>query len=245
MTPQINQCVSFRLRTFGAKRRFPILAKIPILNPSNIRNYGMSGMRKIKIGFVISIVVLFLGWLPKVGAGRVSWYLDNDFAHYYLTGGLVRSGINPYAVNLSPLYAGGGFTPTRDVPQGGASPTLAVIMAPVSALPPFEAFCVWTAAQVVSLFLGVVLLLRVCEVECSRRAVIFLLLAWCWCCDRVGSGGAQACFCGASPLRSSSLPRRSVGSPLGIVVGKGLGGSRLDLRPYGVFLFGCVDGIVS
>ena len=176
VTPRINQCVSFRLRSSGAKRRFPIWSKILILNPSNIRNYGMSGMKKIKIGFVISIVVLFLGWLPKVGAGRVSWYLDNDFAHYYLTGGLVRSGINPYPVNLSPLYAEGGFTQTWDMSHGTAPPTLAVIMAPVSALPPFEAFCVWTAAQVVSLFLGVILLLRVCQVECSRRAVIFLLL---------------------------------------------------------------------
>ena len=87
-------------------------------------------MKKIQIGFVISIVVLFLGWLPKLGADRVFWYLENDFAHYYLTGALVRSGVNPYAVNLSPLYAENEFTPTRDIPQVSSPPPLAVVMAP-------------------------------------------------------------------------------------------------------------------
>jgi hypothetical protein len=134
-------------------------------------------VKKIQIGFVISIVVLFLGWLPKLGADRVFWYLDNDFAHYYLTGALVRGGANPYAVNLSPLYGEYGFTPTRDIPQVSSPPPLAVVMAPFSLLQPFPSFCVWTVVQVASFLFGVLLLLRRCEVVRTRRSTIIFLIA--------------------------------------------------------------------
>ena len=112
-------------------------------------------MKKVQVACILSIVALFLGWLPKLGADQTFWYLDNDFAHYYLTGSLVRSGINPYAVNLAPLYAEQGFTPTRDIPQAGAPPALAVVMAPFSALSPAPAFFAWSAVQVGSLVFGV------------------------------------------------------------------------------------------
>jgi hypothetical protein len=161
----------------GANNRFPLPPKIPILNCNTIPNYRIPRVKKIQIGFVISIVVLFLGWLPKLGADRVFWYLDNDFAHYYLTGALVRSGVNPYAVNLSPLYAENEFTPTRDIPQVSSPPPLAVVMVPFSLLSPFLSFCVWTFVQVTSLLLGVLLLLNRCEVTRSRRTTIIFLFA--------------------------------------------------------------------
>lgn len=134
-------------------------------------------MKKVQIACILSIVALFLGWLPKLGADRTFWYLDNDFAHYYLTGGLVRSGVNPYAVTLAPLYAEQGFTPTRDIPQAGAPPALAVVMAPFSALSPALAFLAWSAVQVGSLVFGVLLLLRHCQVTLSRQATLSVVLA--------------------------------------------------------------------
>jgi hypothetical protein len=134
-------------------------------------------VKKVQVACILSIVALFLGWLPKLGADRTFWYLDNDFAHYYLTGSLVRSGINPYAVNLSPLYAEQGFTPTRDIPQAGAPPALAVLMAPFSALSPAPAFFAWSAVQVGSLVFGVLLLLRHCQVTLSSRATLGVVLA--------------------------------------------------------------------
>jgi hypothetical protein len=160
-----------------ANNMFPHPPKIPILNETNAQTYGEPSVKKIQIGFVISIVVLFLGWLPKLGADRVFWYLDNDFAHYYLTGALVRSGVNPYVVNLSPLYGENEFTPTRDIPQPSAPPPLAVLMAPFSVLAPFESFCVWTAVQVGALLLGVVLLLKTCGVARTARGTLLLMLA--------------------------------------------------------------------
>jgi len=134
-------------------------------------------VKKIQIGFVVAIVALFLGWLPKLGADRVLWYLDNDFAHYYLTGALVNSGVNPYAVNLSPLYAEYGFTPTREIPRASAPPALAVVMAPFSILPPFEAFGAWTTAQLGALLGGVLILLRGCEVTRTPRLTLVVLFA--------------------------------------------------------------------
>lgn len=134
-------------------------------------------MKKLQTGFIIAIVMLFLGWIPKLGADRVFWYLDNDFAHYYLTGALVRGGVNPYAVNLSPLYAEHGFTPTRDIPQPAAPPALAVVMAPFSALSPALSFLLWTVVQIGSLLLGVHLLLRRCEVARTPRSTVVVLLA--------------------------------------------------------------------
>jgi hypothetical protein len=157
--------------------RFPHPPKIPILNRNTIPNYRIPHVKNIQIGFVISIVVLFLGWLPKLGADRVFWYLDNDFAHYYLTGALVRSGVNPYAVNLSPLYGEHGFTPTRDIPQVSSPPPLAVVMAPFSLLPPLQSFYLWTSVQLASLLIGVIILLRRCEVVRSRRSTFLFLLA--------------------------------------------------------------------
>ena len=133
-------------------------------------------MKKVQVACILSVVALFLGWLPKLGADRTFWYLDNDFAHYYLTGSLVRSGINPYAVNVAPLYAEQGFTPTRDIPQATAPPALAVVMAPFSALSPALAFFAWSAVQVVSFF-GVLVLLRHCQVTLSSRATFGVVLA--------------------------------------------------------------------
>ena len=117
-------------------------------------------VKKIQVGFVLAVVVLFLGWLPKFGADRVHWYLDNDFAHYYLTAKLVRNGMNPYLVQLSPLYAENGFTPTRDVPQAGAPPALAAVMAPLAGFSPFVAFGMWSLIQLAALVLGVLVLLK-------------------------------------------------------------------------------------
>lgn len=109
---------------------------------------------------VVGIVALFLGWLPKMGADGVPWFLDNDFAHLYLTGTLVGQGINPYAVDLSPLYAEYGFTPTREIPFAGAPPTLAVIMSLFSFLSPWSAYLAWTSVQVSALVLGALMCMR-------------------------------------------------------------------------------------
>lgn len=117
-------------------------------------------MKKIQVGFVLAVVVLFVGWLPKLGADRVYWYLDNDFAHYYLTAKLVGNGVNPYLTQLSPLYAEYGFTPTRDIPLAGAPPALAAVMAPLAGFSPPVAFGVWSLIQLAALVLGVLVLLK-------------------------------------------------------------------------------------
>ncbi len=134
-------------------------------------------MKKLQIGCIISLLALFLGWLPKMGADRVPWYLDNDFAHYYLTGALVRNGVDPYAVNLSPLYAENGFMPTRDIPQAGSPPALAVVLAPFSVLSPPVAFGIWTLVQVGALLWGVIALLRLCHVARTPQLTALVVLA--------------------------------------------------------------------
>jgi len=145
--------------------------------PSNSTIDYVSYVKKVHLACIFSIVALFLGWVPKLGADRTIWYLDNDFAHYYLTGSLARSGTNPYAVNLIPLYAEQGFTPTREIPQAGAPPALAVIMAPFSALSPAVAFFAWSCLQIGSLILGVILLLRHCQVIRTPKYTIAAVLA--------------------------------------------------------------------
>ena len=117
-------------------------------------------MKKIQVGFVLAIVLLFLGWIPKLGADRVFWYLDNDFAHYYLTAKLVRNGVNPYLVQLAPLYGEYGFTPTRDISQAGAPPALAAVMAPLAGFSPMVAFGLWSLIQLSALAFGVMVLLK-------------------------------------------------------------------------------------
>ena len=109
---------------------------------------------------IISILLLFLGWLPKIAADGVYWYLDNDFAHLYITGKLVDQGLNPYTADLGPLYGSFGFTPTRTIPGAGAPPALAALMMPFALLSPPLAFAMWTILQVVSLLAGVFLLTR-------------------------------------------------------------------------------------
>ncbi len=132
-------------------------------------------MKKIQVGFVFAVVALFLGWLPKLGADRVQWYLDNDFAHYYLTATLVRNGVNPYLVDLSPLYGEYGFTPTRDIPQAGAPPALAAVMAPLAGFPPVVAFGVWSFAQLAALLIGTLVVLTRCGPLGSGGRVVLLL----------------------------------------------------------------------
>lgn len=129
--------------------------------PPNVRVVGTHGVKKVYLCFVVAIIALFLGWVPKLNADKVSWFLDNDFAHFYITGKLARQGMNPYAVSLAPLYAEGGFTPTRDIPLASIPPALAVVMAPFTVLPPFFAFLAWTSFQVGALMLGAFIVMRV------------------------------------------------------------------------------------
>lgn len=129
---------------------------------------------------MLGTVALFLGWLPKVRAGHVYWFLDNDFAHFYLTGKLISVGLNPYSVNLAPLYAEEGFTPSFPIPSAGAPPALGVLWAPFSLLPPFWAFLAWTVIQVGALLLGSVILMRSLGLRQSGdslAAVLFATLA--------------------------------------------------------------------
>ena len=132
-------------------------------------------MKKIQVGFVLAIVLLFLGWLPKLGADRVYWYLDNDFAHYYLTAKLLRNGVNPYLVQLAPLYGEYGFTPTRDILQAGAPPALAAVMAPLVGFSPMMAFGVWSLIQLAALAFGVMVLLKGCgSLRSGNRTALLL-----------------------------------------------------------------------
>jgi Glycosyltransferase family 87 len=117
-------------------------------------------VKKIQICFVLGILALFLGWLPKLRAEHVFWFLDNDFAHFYLTGKLISAGLNPYAINLAPLYAEEGFTPTFSIPSAGAPPALGILWSLFAPLPPFVAFVTWTVIQIGSLLLGTVVLMR-------------------------------------------------------------------------------------
>lgn len=109
---------------------------------------------------MLGTVALFLGWLPKLRAEHVYWFLDNDFAHFYLTGKLISSGLNPYSVNLAPLYIEQGFTPSFPIPSAGAPPALGLLWALFSPLPPLWAFIAWTVFQVGALLLGAVILMR-------------------------------------------------------------------------------------
>lgn len=117
-------------------------------------------MKKLQICFVLGILALFSGWLPKIRAEQVYWFLDNDFAHFYLTGKLIGAGLNPYAVNLAPLYAEEGFTPSFPIPSAGAPPALGMLWAVFSQLPPFWAFAAWSVFQVGALLLGTVIIMR-------------------------------------------------------------------------------------
>ena len=119
---------------------------------------------------------LFLGWLPKIGADRVYWYLDNDFAHYYLTAKLVRSGVNPYNVQLAPLYLENGFTPTREIQKAGAPPALALVMTPVTYFSPRVAFGLWSIVQIAAMFIATMVLMKGCGVHRTAvRTVLFLV----------------------------------------------------------------------
>ena len=124
-------------------------------------------MKRVYLCFCLAVIALFLGWLPKLNADRVAWFLDNDFAHFYLTGKLVRSGVNPYGVALSSLYSEEGFTPSRDIPFAGTPPALAGVLAPFTILGPKESFVLWTAVQVVSLMLGALMVSRLAGLKRS------------------------------------------------------------------------------
>ena len=132
-------------------------------------------MKKIYICFVLGILALFLGWIPKLGADGVSWFLDNDFAHLYLTGSLVRAGVDPYSVDLAPLYPQSGFTPTREIPFAGAPPALAIVIAPFTLLQPLQSYLLWTVLQVGALLLGSVIMMRVVGLRYSFLGTIAVL----------------------------------------------------------------------
>lgn len=143
---------------------------------ANSNKHTVTAVKRIQIAFIATIALLFLGWLPKLSADKVPWHLDNDFAHYYLAGELLRAGMNPYTVELQPLYTQHGFTPTRTIREASAPPALAVVMSPFSMLPPLPSFIIWTAVQIGSLLLGVALLLKRCDlVQPMPRSALVMI----------------------------------------------------------------------
>ena len=134
-------------------------------------------MTNVRAGFLLAIILLFLGWLPKLEADRVPWYLDNDFAHYYLTAKLAASGINPYSADLKPLYSQNGFLPSRELSSAGATPTVAVLMTPLTFFDAKNAFVIWTIFQISALCIGILLLLRALGITHSWIYSLILLVS--------------------------------------------------------------------
>jgi len=132
---------------------------------------------KARIILLFAIQILFLGWLPKLLVEEVSWYQNNDFAHYYITGDLVRNGINPYPVDLSPLYLEYGFTPDRMISKATNPPSLAYLTSLLTYFRPEVAFYVWSGIQVAALAFGIFLSIRVAGLVTKGVENFFIILA--------------------------------------------------------------------
>lgn len=126
--------------------------------------------------YLVALVALFLGWLPKIQATTVPWSRDNDFAHSYLTALMVSEGVSPYDKDLVPLYRQYDFSPTRAVAKAGNPPPLAALMSPITRLSPDSAYVVWVVVQLVSLAGGVLLLIAALKIRVSSMGKLGLIL---------------------------------------------------------------------
>lgn len=126
--------------------------------------------------YLVALLALFLGWLPKIKATTVPWAHDNDFAHSYLTALMVRQGTSPYAKDLLPMYREHAFSPTRQIAEATNPPPLAVTMSPLTFLAPDSAYAVWVVVQLVSLASGVLLLISALGIRVSSVGALGLLV---------------------------------------------------------------------
>lgn len=110
---------------------------------------------------------------------------QNDFAHYYLSGDLLRAGANPYKVPLQPLYARHGFVFEETLPTTTDPPSLLILFSVLGTLTPQTAFWVWVFVEAACLGLLLWLLrdrlsargwLFVCAAALSSRAVCYHFL---------------------------------------------------------------------
>lgn len=138
-------------------------------------------MGRLTLCYFFAALCLLLGWIPKLvkglGASGVgSWFSYADFSHLYLTGSLVRTGLDPYLAPLEKLYLQQGFAPNPEIPLAGSPPALAIILAPLSYFTPIDAFIIWTTLQISALLIGCGIVMRVCGgfEHVQLRALVYL-----------------------------------------------------------------------
>lgn len=122
-------------------------------------------------------MILLLGWMPKLRVQEVPWYQNNDFAHYFITGDLVRKGINPYSVDLRPLYSDYGFAPDRMISKATNPPPLAYLTSWLTYVDPAIGFLIWTLLQIVALVIGILFSIRIAGLKLNAIESGILIIA--------------------------------------------------------------------
>jgi hypothetical protein len=135
-----------------------------------LRRLGTS--RLLDVGAVlitIAVIVLWAGMLP-------SCWIDYDFNNFYMSGRMLLQGQNPYTTSMREMSQSLGFRFSEEIPIAGYPPSFLYVFAALALLPPFAAFLVWLALEIVCLIVLLRLTHRLVGNRLSPRAWRFVVV---------------------------------------------------------------------